>query len=131
MQFKWIRRRWLDFRQGHGIYLIFLLTFFNFVLIFHRLLIERIEILDEIFPNLWMFASVFIIIYIPIAVLVGRWHRRSQVKIETEQIFRNNPFMARNFRMIVDILQGDASKEQIERFRNFLKRIEEGKGSSS
>ena len=39
----WLRRRWLDFRFGHSIYLIFALSFINFILIFHRLLIERIE----------------------------------------------------------------------------------------
>jgi len=127
----WIRRRWLDFRHGHSVYLIFMLSFANFILIFHRLLIERIEFLDEIFSNLWVFAVVFIIIYIPVAILIGRWHRISQIKIETEQTFRNNPFMARNFRMVIDIMEGKASKGDIEKFRKLLKSIEEGKGSSS
>jgi hypothetical protein len=29
----WVKRRWLDFRNGHGIYLIFLLTVTQFVII--------------------------------------------------------------------------------------------------
>ena len=128
MQYKWIRRRWLDFRHGHGLYLIFALSFANFVLIFHRLLIERIDFLDEIFSSLWVFGIVFVILYIPIAILVGYWHRKTQIKIESEQLLRQNPFMARNFRMLADMIDGKASKEEIEKFRNLLTSIEAGKG---
>jgi len=119
------RRRWLDFRLGHSIYLIFLLTFSNFVLIFHRLLIERVEFLSKIFSDLWFFMVVFIIFYIPIAIGIGAYHRRTQIRVETEQTLLNNPFMARNFRMLVDIIQGKASTEEISKFRNLLKQIEE------
>jgi len=123
----WIRRRWLDFRQGHGMYLIFALSFTNFVLIFHRLLIERVDFLDDIFSNLWFFAIVFVVMYIPVAILIGFWHRRTQVKIETEQGFRNNPFMAKIFRMLADMIDGRASKEEIKKFRDLLMSIESGK----
>ena len=128
MKYGFIRRRWLDFRQGHGLYLIFAMSFANFILIFYRLLIEQIEILDQIFSDLWIFALVFLIMYIPVAVLVGFWHRRTQIKVEGELILRQNPIMAKNFRMLVDIIQGTASKEEIEKFRNFLTSIEAGKG---
>ena len=131
MQYKWIRRRWLDFRHGHGLYLIFALSFANFVLIFHRLLIERIDFLDEIFSSLLIFAIVFVILYIPIAILVGYWHRKTQIKIESEQLLRQNPFMARNFRMLADMIDGKASKEEIEKFRNLLTSIEAGKAGKT
>jgi len=127
----WIRRRWLDFRQGHGLYLIFALSFANFILIFHRLLIERIEFLDEIFSSLLAFAIVFVILYIPIAILIGFWHRKTQLKIEAEQAMRQNPFLARNFRMLVDMIDGRASKEEIEKFRNLLTSIEAGKAGKT
>lgn len=130
MSHLWIRRRWLDFRQGHGVYLIFAMAFANFILIFHRLLIERIDVFNQIFPNLWTFAIIFVVLYIPIAILIGRWHRKTQIRVETEQNLRNNPFMARNFRMLIDIIDGRASKEQIESYRKLLVLIEEGKGSS-
>ena len=131
MQYKWIRRRWLDFRHGHGLYLIFALSFANFVLIFHRLLIERIDFLDDIFSSLGVFAIVFVILYIPIAILVGFWHRKTQVKIESEQLLRQNPFMARNFRMLADMIDGKASKEEIEKFRNLLTSIEADKAGKT
>jgi len=124
----WVRRRWTDFRLGHGIYLIFLLSFSNFVLIFYRLLVEKIEFLGGIFSSLWFFVIVFILIYIPVAILIGLWHRRTQVSIETDLVLRNNPFMARNFRILVDILEGKASKEEIDTYRKMLKSIERGKG---
>ncbi len=121
----WIRRRWYDFRQGHSVYLIFALSFGNFILIFHRLLIQRVETLDEIFPNLWIFAGVFILFYIPIAIAIGVWHRRTQLKVEIEVQMRQNPFFARWFRVLIDIQTGKASKEEIEKLRKLLKIIED------
>jgi len=127
MKFAFFRRRWLDFRQGHGMYLIFAMSFANFILIFYRLLIERIEILGEVFSSLWIFTLVFVISYVPIAILIGFWHRKTQIKVESELGLRQNPFMARNFRMLVDMIERRASKEEIEKFRNFLTSIEAGK----
>ena len=124
MSSNWLRRRWFDFRLGHSVYLIFLLSFSNFILIFHRLLIERIEFLNDIFSELWMFIILFVVVYFPIAIIVGAWHRRTQIKIENEQALLNNPFMARNFRMMIDIMEGKASKEEIQKFRDFLSKIE-------
>ena len=120
----WLRRRWLDLRFGHSVYLIFVLTGVNFILIFHRLLIERVEILNEVFSDLWFFTIVFVLCYIPISIVIGAWHRRTQMKIDQEQTLLNNPFMARNFRVLIDIIQGTASKEEINKFRNLLLSIE-------
>lgn len=121
------RRRWLNFRHGHSIYLIFALTFANFILIFHRLLIERIDFLSDIFSSLWVFAVVFILIYIPVAILLGHWHRKTQLKVEMEMIERSNPLLAKWFRVLYDMQTGKATKEEIESTRNLLKAIEEGK----
>ena len=125
MDDSWIRRRWFDFRQGHGVYLIFALSFGNFVLIFHRLLIERVEALDDVFPNLWIFAIVFILFYIPVAIAIGAWHRRTQLKVDAEVGIRQNPLFAKWFRILIDIQTGRASKEEIESLRKLLKSIED------
>ena len=111
MRDQWVRRRWNDFRQGHSIYLIFLLSFSNFILISYRLLIEQIEFLGDFFSSLWIFVVIFVIAYIPIAIFIGLWHRRTQISVETDLIMRNNPFMARNFRILVDMLEGKANKD--------------------
>ena len=88
------------------------------------MLIERIEFLDNIFSELWVFVLIFVIVYIPISVAVGVWHRKTQIKIENEQSLLNNPFMARNFRVLIDVIEGKASKEEIQKFREFLLNIE-------
>ena len=131
MRDAWMKRRWYDFRQGHSLYLIFVLTFSNFILIFHRLLIERVPALEQIFSNLWMFIAIFVLAYIPIAILIGAWHRTTQLKIDLEQQIRQHPLFAKMFRTMVDIQTGKASKEEIENFRKFLIDIEEGNPKSN
>jgi len=124
----WIRRRWYDFRNGHSLYLIFLLTFSNFVLIFHRLLIERVPFLDEVFSQLWVFIIAFVLLYLPVAVLVGHWHKRTQLRIDTEMMVRQNPLAARTWRVIIDLQTGKASEKDVDDLRELLKSIEKGQG---
>jgi len=120
----WFRRRWYDFRQGHGMYLVFAMSFTNFVLIFYRLLVEQIDFLGGVFTNLWIFLVIFLAVYIPAAILIGNWHRKTQMKIEHEQAMKQNPLMAKNFRVLLDLLEGKASAKEVEDLRKFLKSIE-------
>jgi len=120
----WIRRRWWEFRQGHSIYLIFVLTFMNFILIAYRLLIERVTVFKELVPDLWMFAILFILVYLPAAVLIGFWHRRTQLRVETTLIHQQNPVLARMIRTLLDVQTGKATNEEIEEFRKMLLKIE-------
>ena len=120
----WARRRWWEFRQGHSIYLIFVLTFVNFILIAYRLLIERVTVLQELIPELWMFATLFIVIYIPLATIIGFWHRRTHLRVETTIIQQQNPVLARMFRTLLDVQTGKANEKEIEEFRNMLMSIE-------
>ena len=124
MQEGWFRSRWFDFRLGHSTYLIFLLTFVNFILISYRLLIERIPFLQEFVPELWIFVIMFLIIYIPASIVIGFWHRKTQMKVEQTLSLQQNPFMAKLFRSMLDIQTGKATKEEIEEFRSFLTNIE-------
>ncbi len=126
MNISWFRRRWFDFRQGHGMYLIFAMTFTNFILIFYRLLVEQIEFLGDLFSNLWLFVIIFLSVYIPVAVLIGNWHRKTQMKIEHEQSMKQSPLMAKNFRIMLDLLEGKASTKEVEDLRKFWKSIEDG-----
>lgn len=127
----WLRRRWYDFRQGHSVYLIFLLTFANFILIFHRLLIERVEFLHGIFKELWVFVLVFIVIYIPASIIIGSWHRKTQLKVEADIMIRQNPLWAKMFRTLLDVQTGKISNEELEEMRTLLKKIEDGKGQQT
>lgn len=124
MQEGWFRSRWWEFRTGHSVYLIFFLTFVNFVLIAYRLLIERVPFLQEIIPELWMFAIIFLVLYIPASIIIGFWHRKTQLKVETTLTMQQNPFLAKNFRILLDVQTGKASDEEIKKFRNMLEKIE-------
>ena len=123
----WGRRRWWEFRQGHSIYLVFALTFINFILISYRLLIEKITFLQEILPDLWMFAIVFLIVYVPAAILIGYWHRKTQLRVETTMIQQQNPVLATMIRTLLDVQTGKATKDEIDEFRKMLTDIETNK----
>jgi hypothetical protein len=124
MQEGWFRSRWWEFRLGHSTYLIFLLTFVNFILISYRLLIERIPFLQEIIPELWIFMVLFLVIYIPASIGIGFWHRKTQLKVENTLGYQENPVLAKMFRVMLDVKTGTATKEEIEEFRKFLVKIE-------
>jgi uncharacterized protein YneF (UPF0154 family) len=124
MKQEWMRRRWWEFRQGHGIYLIFLLTFVNFILISYRLLIEQIPFLNNLIPELWVFVIMFLGFYIPAAILIGSWHRRTQLRVENTVMMEQNPFFAKMFRTMLDVQTKKASEKEIEEFREFLTKIE-------
>ena len=124
MNQEWVRRRWWEFRQGHTIYLIFLLTFMNFILISYRLLIEKIPFLNNLIPELWIFIIMFLGFYIPAAILIGIWHRRTQLQVENTITLEQNPFFAKMFRTMLDVQTKKASEKEIEEFREFLTKIE-------
>jgi len=120
----WIRRRWWEFRAGHSVYLIFVLTFINFILISYRLLIEKIPMFQDLFPNLSIFVLLFLLFYIPTAIIIGFWHRKTQLKVETTLTMQQNPVLAKMFRTILDVQTGQASDQEIKEFRAFLMKIE-------
>jgi len=120
----WIRRRWWEFRAGHSVYLIFVLTFINFILIAYRLLIEKIPMFQDLIPNLWIFVLLFLAFYIPTAIIIGFWHRKTQLKVETTLNMQENPVFAKMFRTMLDVQTGKANEKEIKEFREFLTKIE-------
>lgn len=120
----WIKRRWSDSRTGHTIYLIFPLTLVNFVLVVYRFLIEGDPLLKELISSLWEFGLIFLISYIPISIIIGFWHRKTQLSTDNSIKFIENPLYSKMFRVLVDTQTGKASKEEIEKFRKILTDIE-------
>ena len=120
----WVRRRWWEIRAGHSVYLIFVLTFINFILIAYRLLIEKIPMFQDLIPNLSIFVLLFLGFYIPTAIIIGFWHRKTQLKVETTLTMQQNPVFAKMIRSILDVQTGKASDEEIKEFREFLMKIE-------
>ena len=123
----WIRRRWWEERSGHTIYLIYILTFVNYILITYTFFIEKIPFFQELIPHLWIFVLIFLVSYIPASTIIGYWHRRTQLRVENTIKFLENPLWAKMFRTMLDVQIGKASKEEIEKMRQLLTKIEKRK----
>lgn len=119
----WMRRRWLDFRNGHSIYLIFLMTFANFVTIQYQLLLERVPTIHALHINIWMFALIFVAIYLPVGMIIGYWHRKNQFSVEAEALFNQNQIGATINLFIIDLIDGKVTEEEKVHMRKYLLKI--------
>ena len=123
----WFRRRWLDGRYGHTNYLIFSLTLVNFVLILYRFLIEKDPIMNELLSDLWTFSAILMIFYIPTSILIGYWHRHTQLSIENIIKQLENPLHAHICRIILDSRTDRVSEKEITELKILLSKIENNK----
>jgi hypothetical protein len=119
----WMRRRWLDFRNGHSIYLIFLMTFANFVTIQYQLLLQRVPAIHDLHINIWIFALIFIAIYLPVGMIIGYWHRRNQFSVEAEALFNQNQIGATMYLFMIDMIDGKVTEEEKQHVRKYLLKI--------
>jgi hypothetical protein len=119
----WVRRRWLDFRQGHSIYLAFLIMFANFITIQYSLMIERIPAFSTLFSNVWVFIIAFIAIYMPLAIVIGFWHRKSQWKVEQEAMFNENVVQATMYLFLINLIEGKATDKERQEMKVMLEKI--------
>ena len=115
---------WYDARTGSTVYLLFVLSFVNFILITYRYLLETDPQTEELFSNLWIFGVIFLVTYIPISILIGFWHRRTQLSVENYIQQKESPVFCKLVRNILDVKTGKASKQDIEEFRKMLSKIE-------
>ena len=127
----WVRRRWLDFRQGHTIYLVFAMTFLNFITIQYQLLVSRLaeenpalgSTINSVFPSVWIFAIIFIAVYMPLAIFIGYWHRKTQWKVEQEAMFSENVVQARLWLFMMRLVQGKISEKEQTEMQEMLEKI--------
>ena len=122
----WFRRRWLDFRNGHTIYLVFAMTFANFITIQYKLLIDKIPYFSGIFDSILIFALLFILIYVPLSIFLGYWHRKTQWKVEQDALFRENKVGAIMWMYVIDLIEGNVSEEDKKIMKEALMRITRG-----
>ena len=83
---QWIGRRWFEMRVGYGIYLGFIFGFGNFVLILHGLTDWFKD-----YPLHW-FALASMASIVPVAVIVGHRHNRTQQKTESRNLTHLHPY---------------------------------------
>jgi len=120
----WFIRRFLDVRYGHTNYLIFTLTLVNFVLIVYRFLIEKDPINNELFSNLGIFAAIVMIFYVPTSILIGYWHRHTQLSTDNIIKLSESPMIVHICRIILDSRTGRASEKEIIELKALLSKIE-------
>ena len=118
-----IRRRWLDFRNGHSIYLAFLLTFINFILISYNFLIKQLPFGIGDSMTLPSFILLFILIYIPTAITLGVWHRKHQYSVENEALLRQNWMWAWISQYQIRLIKGKTNPKEDEYIINYLNDI--------
>lgn len=119
-----LRKMWWDVRFGHLNYLMFFLVFLNFILIAFNFLIEDNSSFKGTIDSLWVFGIIFVILYVPVSTVIGRWHTKTQIRVEMTIKMFENPIMARMVRMLLDVKTGKATEEEIKEFRGFLTEIE-------
>ena len=72
----------------------------------------------------YILCLIFLILYFPVSILIGRWHVGTQLKIEMILKVSEEPIPARMFRVILDIQTGIATKSEIEETRKMIEEIE-------
>jgi len=117
------QKGWLDFRNGHSVYLSFVLTFMNSILISYNFAVSQFSFLNNIFLNLAAFAAFFLGAYIPASVIIGYWHRRHQWTVENEALLQENWIWAWIARYQIRLIEGKATSEESKQVLSYLEAI--------
>ena len=80
--------------------------------------------LKRLKKNYFLLVSIFLILYFPVSILIGRWHVDTQLKVENILKVLEEPIPAKMFRIILDIQTGIATKSEIEEARKMMEEIE-------
>ncbi len=87
----------LYFLRGHNSWLYLPIWFVNIMIIIYKLFLEDLEFMPE-WVSFWKFALFFTVLYLPIAVLIGRFdYYRGTYKGEAELGMHVNPIWKRQF----------------------------------
>jgi hypothetical protein len=102
------------------------MTFANFITIQYQLLIDKLPYWAGIFNSIWIFAILFILAYVPVSIVLGYWHRKSQWKVEQDALFRENKVGAIMWMYVIDLIEGKVSEEDRKLMREALLKITRG-----
>lgn len=115
-------RYWTYFRRGHGVYLIFAITFLNFIVIQWTLLAEQIKPLETLFQHFYVFAIIFFVIYIPLATIIGWFdYKHGAVSVDQTVNIRVNPW-AQDLAKAFILLAEGKNEELVELMNKWAKK---------
>ena len=69
------------------------------------------------------FATIFIALYVPLGIIIGYWHRKSQWKVEAEALFRENKIGATMWLFVIDLIDGKVTEKEKKEMRDMLLKI--------
>jgi hypothetical protein len=101
---------------------VFLLTLVNFILIVYNFAILKIPVLST-YLNLPLFVLIFFLVYVPMAIIIGYWHRRNQYAVENEAMTQENWIMAWLGIYQIRLIQGKTRPIEDEAVLNYLNSI--------
>jgi hypothetical protein len=101
-------RSWYYFRMGWSTYFAFIFAAINTLTVTYYLAIEKVPILESIFPSFFQYVIVVSVIGVPFLVLIGYAHykRTRAFRSEADILIESNPFAARsiaNSEMILEL----------------------------
>jgi hypothetical protein len=99
------------------------MTFANFVTIQYQLLLQRVPAIHALNINIWMFALIFIAIYVPVGMIIGYWHRKNQFSVEAEAMFSQNQIGATITLFMIDLIDGKVNEDEKQHMRKYLLKI--------
>ena len=104
------------------------MTFANFITIQYKLVLQNVPVVDTITGgSIFGFAIFFVAIYVPLGILIGYWHRKSQWKVGAEALFKENKIGATMWLFVIDLIDGKITEEEKQEMREMLLKITKGK----
>jgi hypothetical protein len=73
-----------------------------------------------------IFVVVFIMIYFPLSMIIGYWHRKNQLSVEQEAIFNNNIVGATLWLFLFEYLEGKLTEQEKIQMKERLMKITAG-----
>jgi len=68
----------------------------------------------------------FVLMYVPIGIVLGYWHRKTQWKVEQDALFRENKVGAIMWMYVIDLIEGNVSEEDKKLMKKALLGITRG-----
>ena len=104
------------------------MTFANFITIQYKLVLQNVPIVDTVTGgSIFGFAIFFVALYVPLGILIGYWHRKSQWRVEAEALFKENRIGATMWLFVIDLIDGKITEKEKQDMREMLLRITKGK----
>ena len=104
------------------------MTFANFITIQYKLVLQNVPVVDTITGgSIFGFAIFFVALYVPLGILIGYWHRKSQWKVEAEALFKENKIGATMWLFVIDLIDGKITEQEKQEMREMLLKITKGK----